>query len=138
MSDDTFRVTRQDVRKPESRIAKQHHGKTPANSDVSAMKSLIDEKTDKSQEIDKVKADLPLPEQPPVASDWSSSDQRTVNVGSGRFEGPISGSSESALRDPATVASSARISGEELHKATAPGKDVGEPSNLSSDATSRT
>lgn len=96
--------------------------------------SLIDEKTNKPQEIDHAKANLPLPDQPPVASDWSSSDQRTVNVGSGG----ISGSSDSALREPATVESSARISGEELHKATAPGKEVGEPSNLPSDVTSGT
>lgn len=100
---------------------------------------MIDEKTNKPQQIDQVKANLPLPDQPPVASDWSSSDQRTVNVGSGRVEAPISsGSSGSALREPATAESSARVSGEELHKATAPGKDVGEPSNVSSDATSRT
>ena len=103
---------------------------------------MIDENTNKPQQIDEAKANLPLPEQPPVASDWSSSDQRTVNVGSGGVEGPISGESDSALRGPATVASSARISGEQLHKGTAPGKGVGRQAaegldNLPSDATSR-
>ncbi|KAJ5618881.1 hypothetical protein N7510_002865 [Penicillium lagena] len=133
MSEQTYHVTREDLRKPESRIADHHHGKPPSNSDVSAMKSLIDENTDKPQQIDRVKANLPLPDQPPTASDWSSSDQRTVNVGSGG----LSGHEDSALREPASVESSARISGEELHKATAPGKGVGEPSNLSHEATSR-
>jgi hypothetical protein len=35
------------------------------------------------QVVDEVKSNLPLPEQPPVASDFNSSDARTVNVGSG-------------------------------------------------------
>lgn len=60
-----------------------------------------------------------------MASDWNSFDQRTVNVGSGRVEGPVSGEGNSALRGPATVASSARVDSEEFHKATAPGSDVG-------------
>ena len=33
--------------------------------------------------IDERKANLPLPEQPPTASDWNSADARNVNVGSG-------------------------------------------------------
>ncbi|KAH6625373.1 hypothetical protein C7974DRAFT_395985 [Boeremia exigua] len=40
--------------------------------------------------VDEVKANLPLPEQPPVASDFNSADARTVNVGSG---GPAADSS---------------------------------------------
>jgi len=35
------------------------------------------------QTIDERKANLPLPDQPPQASDWNSADERNVNVGSG-------------------------------------------------------
>jgi hypothetical protein len=35
------------------------------------------------QVVDEAQSNLPLPEQPPVASDFNSSDARTVNVGSG-------------------------------------------------------
>ncbi|KAF3398576.1 hypothetical protein F1880_006334 [Penicillium rolfsii] len=111
MTEQTFHTTRQDLRKEESRIARQHGGKVPADSDVSQMKSIIDKNTDKSKQIEQVKANLPLPDEPPCASDWNSSDQRTVNVGSGRVEGPISGDNDTALRGPATAGSSARIDG---------------------------
>lgn len=52
--------------------------------------------------IDRNKANLPLPDQPPVASDWNSMDETTVNVGSGRVEshsgtGPHA---TSGLREP--------------------------------------
>lgn len=40
----------------------------------------------KQSRIDRNQANLPLPEQPPVASDWQSMDATTVNVGSGRVE----------------------------------------------------
>ncbi|KAJ8119125.1 hypothetical protein OPT61_g1 [Boeremia exigua] len=40
--------------------------------------------------VDEVKSNLPLPEQPPVASDFNSSDARTVNVGSGGQAADIS------------------------------------------------
>ena len=40
----------------------------------------------KQSQIDRNQANLPLPEQPPVASDWQSMDESTVNVGSGRVE----------------------------------------------------
>lgn len=36
--------------------------------------------------IDRNQANLPLPEQPPVASDWQSMDESKVNVSSGRVE----------------------------------------------------
>ncbi|KAJ5883112.1 uncharacterized protein N7473_009998 [Penicillium subrubescens] len=142
MSEQTFRTTRQDLRKDESRIAQQHGGKTPSDSNVSQMKSMIDQNTDKPKQIDEAKANLPLPDQPPVASDWNSSDQRTVNVGSGGIEGPISGDNDTALRGPATGGSSARIDGAEMHKTTVPGGNVGRQrveglDNLPSDATTR-
>ncbi|KAK1968770.1 hypothetical protein LY78DRAFT_654846 [Colletotrichum sublineola] len=59
----------------------------------------------KADKIDEVKSHLPLPEQPPVASDWQSADARNVNVGSGRTEAPISGDkpAASALRDPSST-----------------------------------
>jgi hypothetical protein len=49
--------------------------------------------------VDERKANLPLPDQPPVASDFNSADERTVNVGSGGQEAGISSGS---LREPAT------------------------------------
>ncbi|GLI71973.1 hypothetical protein PoHVEF18_000140 [Penicillium ochrochloron] len=142
MSEQTFHTTRQDLRKDEARIAQQHGGKNPSDSKVSQMKSLVDQNTDKSKQIDEAKANLPLPDQPPVASDWNSSDQRTVNVGSGGIEGPISADNDTALRGPATAGSSARIDGAEMHKTTAPGGNVGRQrveglENLPSDATTR-
>ncbi|KAK2004213.1 hypothetical protein LX36DRAFT_665908 [Colletotrichum falcatum] len=59
----------------------------------------------KADKIERVKANLPLPEQPPVAPDWQSADARTVNVGSGRTEAPISGDAPAAraLRDPSST-----------------------------------
>ncbi|KAJ5561693.1 hypothetical protein N7535_003844 [Penicillium sp. DV-2018c] len=117
MSESTFHTTTQDIRKAESKVAQSHGGNPPANSDVSKMKSIIDQNTNKPEEIEKVKANLPLPDQPPTASDWNSLDQRTTNVGSGRFENPPD---NSGLRESATAESSARIDGEELHKNTAP------------------
>jgi hypothetical protein len=60
----------------------------------------------KSEQIDRVKANLPLPEQPPAASDWQSADARNVNVGSG---GVSTGDKDSSvgLREPATQGSDA-------------------------------
>ncbi|KAJ6091230.1 hypothetical protein N7467_003199 [Penicillium canescens] len=122
MSEATFHTTRQDIRKPESKVARSHDGKTPADSDVSKMKSIIDQNTDKPAEIENAKANLPLPNQPPVASDWNSLDQRTTAVGSGRFEFPPD---NSGLREGATAGSSARVDGQELHQTTAPSNKIG-------------
>ncbi|KAJ5126933.1 hypothetical protein N7448_007712 [Penicillium atrosanguineum] len=142
MSSSTFHTTSQDLRKEESRVAQQHGGQIPADSDVSQMKSIIDQNTNKPEQIEKTRTNLPLPEEPPVASDWNSADQRTVNVGSGRLAEPISGDSDSALRGPATASSSARVNGEELHVPTAPSGNVGRQGkegldHLPSDATTR-
>ncbi|KAF2851682.1 hypothetical protein T440DRAFT_467471 [Plenodomus tracheiphilus IPT5] len=60
----------------------------------------VDMKAD-PQLVDERKAALPLPDQPPAASDFNSSDARTVNVGSGGVEGGIS-SGGGSLREPAT------------------------------------
>ncbi|KAJ6022434.1 hypothetical protein N7499_007748 [Penicillium canescens] len=122
MSEATFHTTRQEIRKPESKVSRSHDGKTPADSDVSKMKSIIDQNTDKPAEIENTKANLPLPNQPPAASDWNSLDQRTTAVGSGRFELPPD---NSGLREGATAGSSARVDGQELHQTTAPGNNIG-------------
>ncbi|KAJ5985959.1 hypothetical protein N7522_013155 [Penicillium canescens] len=122
MSEATYHTTRQEIRKPESKVSRSHDGKTPADSDVSKMKSIIDQNTDKPAEIENTKANLPLPNQPPAASDWNSLDQRTTAVGSGRFELPPD---NSGLREGATAGSSARVDGQELHQTTAPGNNIG-------------
>ncbi|RAL17109.1 uncharacterized protein BO97DRAFT_420495 [Aspergillus homomorphus CBS 101889] len=126
MADSTFHTTTQDIRKAESHASHAKAGQTPADSNVSAMKSIVDQNNaDKGSKIEQTKANLPLPDQPPVASDWNSSDQRTVNVGSGGREGPVSGENNSALREPATASSSVRVDGSELHQNTQPGSNVG-------------
>lgn len=66
--------------------------------------TVTDMKADPS-EVNKVQSNLPLPEQPPVPSDFNSSDARTVNVGSGGQSADISASGQgsSTLREPATT-----------------------------------
>lgn len=61
----------------------------------------------KSEQIDRVKANLPLPEDPPKPPDFNSADARTVNVGSGRTEGNMGTSTGAAagLRGPSTKSS---------------------------------
>ncbi|KAK3185793.1 hypothetical protein K4F52_005449 [Lecanicillium sp. MT-2017a] len=62
----------------------------------------------KDQKIEEVKSNLPVPEQPPKASDFNSLDESTVNVGSGRStEGNIGtgAGSGAGLRGPATKSS---------------------------------
>lgn len=63
----------------------------------------------KAEKIERVKANLPLPEQPPVASDWQSADARNLNVGSGRFSSDVStgDGTTAGLREPATKSSEA-------------------------------
>ncbi|KAM0254156.1 hypothetical protein ACHAP5_000142 [Fusarium lateritium] len=58
----------------------------------------------KDQKIAETQANLPLPDQPPKASDFNSLDARTVNVGSGKQEGHIGtdAAAQSGLREPAT------------------------------------
>jgi hypothetical protein len=55
-------------------------------------------------------ANLPLPEDPPVASDWNSADTRTVNVSTGERQEEISmgEASSTGLREPATKGSGVR------------------------------
>ncbi|RMZ70670.1 tubulin gamma chain [Pyrenophora seminiperda CCB06] len=56
-----------------------------------------------TQAVNEAQSNLPLPDQPPVASDFNSSDARTVNVGSGGQEDSIA-SGGGALREPAVGA----------------------------------
>lgn len=59
----------------------------------------------KQEIINERKANLPLPEQPPTASDFNSADARTVNVGSGGQASDLShsGLGDDTLRSPATT-----------------------------------
>ncbi|EEH22031.1 hypothetical protein PABG_04242 [Paracoccidioides brasiliensis Pb03] len=50
-------------------------------------RSIIDSRTDKAAEIDQRKANLPLPEQPPAASDLRSANMQTTGRGSGTVSG---------------------------------------------------
>jgi hypothetical protein len=68
------------------------------------------ENKSKADIIEERKANLPLPEQPPVASDFNSADQRTVNVGSGGQSDTFSYGNDS-LREPATGDSAVRTDG---------------------------
>jgi hypothetical protein len=59
----------------------------------------------KADKIEEVKQNLPLPEQPPVPSDWNSADASTVNVGSGRdvaSDVSTGAGSTAGLREPAS------------------------------------
>ena len=67
----------------------------------------------KADVIAERQGNLPLPEDPPIASDWNSTDERTVNVGSGGVEVDIStgDASSTGMREPATRGSGVRQDG---------------------------
>ncbi|KAK2764438.1 hypothetical protein FQN54_009132 [Arachnomyces sp. PD_36] len=130
-SDATYNVTKQDVRKAESEAAARHGGNVPAGSEAAGLQSMVDSKTDKASQIEERKGNLPLPEDPPVASDFNSAQQDTVNVGAGRFSGNAATDEHaSALREPATADSSVRTSAEEWKTNVAPtsGTNIGRES----------
>ncbi|KAF4978746.1 hypothetical protein FZEAL_4939 [Fusarium zealandicum] len=56
------------------------------------------------QKIADTQANLPLPDQPPVASDWQSADASTVNVGAGKEQAKVGTDSaaQGGLRGPAS------------------------------------
>lgn len=67
----------------------------------------------KDQIISNTQANLPLPEQPPTASDWQSADARNVNVGAGQVEshaGTDTGAT-TGLRGPASKDKAEDLSG---------------------------
>ncbi|MCJ1391421.1 hypothetical protein MMC18_004285 [Xylographa bjoerkii] len=73
------------------------------------------ENKSKADIIEERRANLPLPEDPPVAPDWQSADARKVNVGSGGVQSDIStGGGSDSLRGPATSDSSVRTDGEAM------------------------
>lgn len=78
------------------------------------------EQESKEDQIDRVKANLPLPDDPPGVADLESADARTVNVGSGGVNVKMGTQSSSGLREPATAESSARLDGDEYKKPTQP------------------
>ncbi|KAK5130431.1 hypothetical protein LTR08_002130 [Meristemomyces frigidus] len=61
----------------------------------------------KAEIIEERKANLPLPEEPPVKSDFNSADGSATNVGSGGISSSIS-SGDDPLRGPATGDSAVR------------------------------
>ena len=87
--------------------------------------SVIDNNSkSKADIIEERRSNLPLPEDPPVASDWNSNDASKVNVGSGGVESDVSygGGSSAGLRGPATSESGVRTDGDTFDKnASAPG-----------------
>lgn len=67
-----------------------------------------------ADKVANAQSNLPLPEQPPVASDWQSADARNVNVGAGRdvASGVSTGAGEtSGLRGPASKDADVDLSG---------------------------
>ncbi|KAI4191419.1 MAG: hypothetical protein L6R41_000070 [Letrouitia leprolyta] len=87
--------------------------------------SLKSSNAPKAEIINERQQNLPLPDEPPVKSDWNSADASTVNVGSGGVQSDVSygGGSESGLRGPATSDSSVRTDGEQFGVNTSgPGK----------------
>ena len=127
-TEETYHLTKEDIRKTESKASGAHGGDVPAGSDAAGLqvsdhvhlhilevpklttsKSIVDKgEQNKKQIIEERKANLPLPDQPPGPSDFNSADQRTVNVGSGGE--PTGGFSygDDALREPATGDSAVR------------------------------
>lgn len=62
-----------------------------ASSQQGYAKTTID-MTGNQQAVNEAQANLPLPDQPPAASDMKSSDVRTMNVGSGAVSSDASSS----------------------------------------------
>lgn len=66
-----------------------------------------------SQEVEQNRQNLPLPDQPPVASDWQSADATKVNVGTGAQASDVStgAGATSGLREPASKNEDVDLSG---------------------------
>ena len=101
-------IHKQDIRKTQQQASKAHGGQVPGDSEAAGLQSIIDSADqNKSQIIQERQGNLPLPDQPPSGSDFSSADQRTVNVGSGGTASTFSHGNDS-LREPATGDSAVR------------------------------
>lgn len=70
----------------------------------------MSENQSKKEIIEERKANLPLPENPPVKSDFNSADGSALNVGSGGTSGSFSAGND-GLHEPATGDSSVRTDG---------------------------
>lgn len=113
-TEQTFHYTKEDVRKMESRESRANNGDVPAGSVTSKIQSIVDEKSNPDI-IAERQANLPLPEQPPVASDFNSADGSISNVGSGRDVDAAFSKGNGALREPATGDSAVRTDGDAFH-----------------------
>jgi hypothetical protein len=115
MSDSTFHMTKEDVRKPESKASQSNSGNVPAASDAAQAQSIVDSNTQsKADLINERVAGLPKPEAPPVKSDFNTNDPSAVNVGSGSISGTTS------QTGPETAESSVRVDGNATKTNTAP------------------
>lgn len=91
---------------------------------LTSVQSVVDKADkNKSDVIAERQANLPLPDQPPVASDWNSADGSIGDVGSGRVEGSMSYGKD-GLREPATGDSAVRTDGD-TYGANTQGQGVG-------------
>lgn len=135
MSDSTFHLTKEDVRKPQANASQSNSGNVPGDSDAAQAqvraddlspnvckknkkliypKSIVDQANQsKADVINERVAGLPKPEQPPVASDFNSADPSTVSVGSGGISGGTN-------PEPSTGHSSVRVDGDANKVNTAP------------------
>ncbi|KAI4763374.1 hypothetical protein E4T52_14876 [Aureobasidium sp. EXF-3400] len=107
-TEQTFHYTKEDVRKMEQRDSRAHGGNVAADSNAAAMQSIVDQADqNKADLIEERRSNLPKPEDPPVKSDFNSTDPSTVDVGSGRVSSGFSHGND-ALREPTTGDSTAR------------------------------
>jgi hypothetical protein len=128
MSESTFHMTKEDVRKPESKASQSNSGNVPADSDAAKAQSIVDQNTQsKADLINERVAGLPKPEEPPVKSDFNSSDP-TIAKGSGAISG------NTAQTGPETAESSVRVDGNITKQNTAPGPDAARGTPLPNDA----
>ncbi|GAB7365757.1 hypothetical protein MBLNU230_g7092t1 [Neophaeotheca triangularis] len=124
MSGQTYHTTKEDVKKMESKDSNVHSGNVAAGSDAAAMQSIVDNSGESKKDvINERQSNLPLPEQPPVKSDFHSADQSTVNVGSGGLSDSFSKGND-ALREPATGDSAVRADAD-ANKVHTLGQNVG-------------
>ena len=65
----------------------------------------------KQDKIDRVQANLPLPDAPPNPPDSNSMDARTVNIGKDKVQGKLGTAQDDGLRGPASQGSDVRQEG---------------------------
>jgi hypothetical protein len=115
MSDATFHMTKEDIKKPESKASQSNSGNVPADSDAAKAQSIVDSNTQsKADLIAERVAGLPKPEDPPVKSDFNTNDPSAVAVGSGSISGTT------GQTGPETAESSVRVDGTATKTNTAP------------------